>query len=57
MSVAGIESLDINGFSVQFHAEHCPGPEEGAYLFKKFIKRVEAHKSSSFKENVNLEIK
>jgi len=57
MSVAGIESLEKKAFSVQFHPEHCPGPEEGAYLFKKFINLVEAHKSSSFRENVNLEIK
>ena len=57
MSVAGIESLEKKAFSVQFHPEHCPGPEEGAYLFKKFVKLVEESKSSSFRENVNLEIK
>ena len=41
-SVAGIKSLEKLAFSVQFHPEHCPGPEEGTYLFSKFLELVSA---------------
>jgi carbamoyl-phosphate synthase small subunit len=29
-------------FSVQYHPESCPGPQDSAYLFDKFVKKMEA---------------
>jgi len=36
-SVAGIEHERLPFFSVQFHPESAPGPEESVWLFKKFM--------------------
>ena len=41
-SVAGIKSDAKSVFSVQFHPEHCPGPEEGAYLFNRFSDLIQS---------------
>lgn len=35
-SVAGIEHIDLPFFSVQFHPEAAPGPEDTHWLFQKF---------------------
>ena len=47
MSVAGIKCEDKNAFSVQFHPEHCPGPEEGSYLFSKFYEMIQSSKAQT----------
>jgi carbamoyl-phosphate synthase small subunit len=39
-SVAGIEHESLPFFSVQFHPESAPGPEDTEWLFKKFIDSV-----------------
>lgn len=36
-SVAGIEHESLPFFSVQFHPESAPGPEDSEWLFKKFM--------------------
>ena len=33
----GVESKDDKLFSVQYHPESAPGPQDSAYLFDKFI--------------------
>ena len=33
----GIRYHKINAFTVQFHPEACPGPQDSAYLFDRFI--------------------
>lgn len=38
----GLEYLDINAFSVQFHPEACAGPLDVSFLFDEFISRSEA---------------
>lgn len=45
-SVAGIRSAQHSAFSVQFHPEHCPGPEEGEYLFSSFTSLIKSFKSA-----------
>ncbi len=39
-SVAGIEHESLPFFSVQFHPESAPGPEDTEWLFKKFMDLV-----------------
>ena len=33
----GVECKDLKIFSVQYHPESAPGPQDSAYLFDKFI--------------------
>lgn len=43
-TVEGMEHRDMSIFSVQFHPEASPGPNENEYLFDKFVARMEAGK-------------
>ena len=36
-SNCGIELIDKNAFSVQYHPEASPGPQDSFYLFKRFV--------------------
>ena len=33
----GLKYVSKNIFTVQFHPEACPGPQDSAYLFDRFI--------------------
>lgn len=37
----GVESKELNIFSVQYHPESAPGPQDSDYLFDKFISLME----------------
>ncbi len=37
----GIQLLDCNAFSVQYHPEACPGPHDALYLFEAFRRLIE----------------
>lgn len=39
-TVAGIKIKDKNCFSVQYHPEASPGPNDSAYLFDQFIENI-----------------
>jgi carbamoyl-phosphate synthase small subunit len=39
-SLAGLELTDRPAFSVQYHPEASPGPQDSTYLFEKFVKRL-----------------
>lgn len=41
-TVEGMKHKELPVFSVQFHPEGAPGPEDSAYLFDNFIKSMEA---------------
>lgn len=43
-SVEGIALKGKPVFSVQYHPEASPGPQDSHYLFKRFIDTIEAHK-------------
>ena len=36
-SLCGLELTDKPAFSVQYHPEASPGPQDSAYLFEKFV--------------------
>lgn len=37
----GLEYIGKNIFTVQFHPEACPGPQDSAYLFDRFIEMMQ----------------
>ncbi|OUX25318.1 MAG: hypothetical protein CBE19_00320 [Pelagibacteraceae bacterium TMED259] len=39
-SIEGIELKNKAAFSVQYHPESSPGPQDSKYLFEKFIKYI-----------------
>lgn len=40
-TVEGVRYKNKNIFTVQFHPEACPGPEDSSYLFDKFMEMME----------------
>ncbi|MDO5123321.1 MAG: glutamine-hydrolyzing carbamoyl-phosphate synthase small subunit [Eubacteriales bacterium] len=45
-TVEGVENKEDKVFSVQYHPESAPGPEDSTYLFDKFIKMMEEGKNA-----------
>ena len=46
-TVAGIRMKDKNVFSVQYHPEASPGPNDAVYLFDQFISNIKASEKVS----------
>ena len=42
----GVECVADRVFSMQYHPESASGPQDSAYLFKKFTKIMEDHKNA-----------
>ena len=42
----GLRYTGKNIFTVQFHPEACPGPQDSSYLFDRFIKSMEVKKNA-----------
>ena len=45
-SNCGIALTDRPAFSVQYHPEAAPGPQDSHYLFKRFVALMEKHKAA-----------
>jgi carbamoyl-phosphate synthase small subunit len=43
-SIEGIKVKNQPAFSVQYHPESSPGPQDSEYLFKKFLNMIEDKK-------------
>jgi len=43
-TVEGMEQREDLVFSVQYHPESCPGPQDSRYLFGKFTKNMDLGK-------------
>jgi carbamoyl-phosphate synthase small subunit len=41
-SVEGLAHRDLPAFSVQYHPEGCPGPQDNQYVFERFLAMVAA---------------
>ncbi len=48
-SIEGIEVKDKKLFSVQYHPEANPGPQDSKYLFKKFLNNIKMKKNAKKK--------
>lgn len=46
-TIEGVECAEDRIFSVQYHPESAPGPQDSSYLFDKFIKIMEEEKSNA----------
>ena len=44
-TIEGVECKEDKIFSVQYHPESAPGPQDSSYLFDKFIKLIENSKN------------
>ena len=42
-TIEGIELINKNSFSVQFHPESSPGPHDSRYLFDTFLERIRTY--------------
>ena len=45
-TVEGVKCEKDKVFSVQYHPESAPGPQDSAYLFDIFLKNMEEHKNA-----------
>ena len=54
-TVAGLKMKNKNCFSVQYHPEAGPGPNDASYLFDEFYKNIKKH--SPKKSTINLTLK
>ena len=45
-TVEGMESAADKIFSIQYHPESAPGPQDSSYLFDKFIKMMEDNRDA-----------
>ena len=43
-TIEGLETVDKNAFSVQYHPESSPGPHDSRYLFDKFLDLLKKNK-------------
>ena len=43
----GIRVVDRPVFSVQYHPEASPGPQDSHYLFERFVEMIEQHKTAT----------
>ena len=46
-TIEGVECKEDHVFSVQYHPESAPGPQDSAYLFDKFIEIMREEKSNA----------
>lgn len=45
-TIEGMKSEEGNVFSVQYHPESAPGPQDSAYLFDRFIENMNKMKKN-----------
>ncbi len=45
-TIEGVSCMEDKVFSVQYHPESAPGPEDSGYLFDQFVKMMEENKNA-----------
>ena len=51
MTIEGIKYVGQDMFTVQFHPEASPGPEDSAYLFDEFVDMMKAKRIQNAKKH------
>lgn len=51
-TVEGIKHKSLKAFSVQFHPEACPGPQDTFYLFQQFLDMVNSYEEGNSKGGI-----
>ncbi len=46
-TIAGISCPEMNAFSIQYHPESCPGPNDSQYLFDHFIELMQKESNNA----------
>ena len=46
-TVEGVECAEDKVFSVQYHPESAPGPQDSSYLFDRFIELIKEEKENA----------
>ena len=46
-TIAGISCPELNAFSIQYHPESCPGPNDSQYLFDNFIQLMQKENNNA----------
>ena len=46
-TIAGISCPQLNAFSIQYHPESCPGPNDSQYLFDNFIRLMQKENNNA----------
>jgi carbamoyl-phosphate synthase small subunit len=55
-TVEGLKHLDYPAFTVQYHPEASPGPEDANYLFDQFMEMIESTKQGVVAACQNVQI-
>ncbi|WP_438433447.1 glutamine-hydrolyzing carbamoyl-phosphate synthase small subunit [Gorillibacterium sp. sgz500922] len=48
-TVEGVRHTEVPAFSVQYHPEASPGPQDSGYLFDQFLDMIRAHRATAVK--------
>ena len=56
VSVEGVRSTKYEAFSVQFHPEASPGPEDSNHLFDRFIELMKTKQPKGEIQCLNVKI-
>ncbi|MGV2787962.1 carbamoyl-phosphate synthase small subunit, partial [Clostridium perfringens] len=49
-TIEGLKHSKFPAFSVQYHPEAAPGPQDSSYLFDQFLEMIRDHKQNEIRK-------